>query len=159
MVVLLSWLLGSSLLFACFGVVAAPVLGMQPRARFGLRLAGGALAVVVLAVSLEKLADTGLVPSHDLGIPWLALSLLAPVLVPVICYRRVVDSGGPGPDGPGPDEPPPSPGPRGGGIPLPDADQSFRRPRDHHRPPMSRRGPRRRTQEPAPKRPGVRPYR
>jgi hypothetical protein len=161
-VVFLTWLLGSSLLFACFGVAGAQALGMRPRAGFWIRLAGCAIGLAVLALAVVQSVSSGLLPWSDGGGPWLALALLSFLGTPLVCFRR--GAAGPyrsdsGPDDPGPDDPPsPWRPPGGGGLPLPDATQSRVRLRDHSRAHPSR-PPARVTREPRPTKPGVRPFR
>ncbi len=159
----LTWLLGSSFLFACFGLAGAQALGMRPRARVWIRLVGCAIAVAALAVAVVQLVSAGLLPWSEAGGPWLAVTLVALIGTPLVCFRRGAagpwDSGS-GPDGPGPDEPPsPWRPPGGGGIPLRDAEQSRTRLRDHGRAALGRPGARRESREPRPTRPGVRPSR
>jgi hypothetical protein len=161
-VVFLTWLLGSSFLFACFGLAGAQALGMRPRPGIWIRLAGSAVVVTALAVAVVQAVSAGLLPWSDAGGPWLAVTLLALIGTPFVCFGRgAAGPWGPGsgPDDPGPDEPSPSaPPPGGGGIPLPDAAQSRVRLRDHSRA-RPRRRPGRITRGPGPTRPGVRPYR
>jgi len=101
------------------------------------------------------LGDSGAMPEHVavflllVGMGWFFCSL---IIVPALLFRAE-SSPGSSPDGPGdgsggPQEPPSrDPGPAG--IPLPDAEQSSKRVRDHVR--HERRWPRRRTaREPGP---------
>jgi hypothetical protein len=162
-VVFLTWLLGSSWLFAGFGLAGAHSLGMRPRAGVWIRLAGCAAAVGGLAVAVVQAVSAGLLPWSDAGGPWLAVTLLALIGTPLVCFKRGAagpwDSG-PGPDDPGADEPPSPWRPGGGdGIPLRDAEQSRTRVRDHDGARLGRPGARRDSREPGPTRPGVRPSR
>ena len=79
---------------------------------------------------------------------WLALAVGAVVLAPVCCYRSAGSTAGSsgGGGGDGIDPLPPS-RPRGG-IPLPDAEQSGARVRDHVRPKLRDASPRRPAREP-----------
>jgi hypothetical protein len=162
-VVFLTWLLGSSFLFACFGLAGAHALGMRPRGRIGIRLAVCAFAVGGLAVAVVQSVSAGLLPWSDAGGPWLVVTLLALIGTPLVCFKRGAAGpwgSGSGPDDPGPDEPPsPRRPPGGGGIPLRDAEQSRTRVRDHGRARLGRLGARRDSREPRPTRPGVRPSR
>lgn len=163
MVVFLTWLLGSSLLFACFGLAGAQALGMRPRARVWIRLAGCTIAVAALALAVVQSVSAGLLPWSDAGGPWLVVTLLALIGTPLVCLKRGAagpPGSGSGPDDPGPDDPP-SPWwpPGGGGIPLRDAEQSRTRVRDHGRARLGRLDARRDSREPRPTRPGVRPSR
>src|ERR1700683_50352 len=68
-VVFLTWLLGSSFLFACFGVAAAQALGMRPRARVWIRLAVSALVLAALSLAVVESVSSGLLPWSDGGGP------------------------------------------------------------------------------------------
>ncbi|HTW13022.1 MAG TPA: hypothetical protein VME01_09775 [Solirubrobacteraceae bacterium] len=131
----ISWLVGTVIMFLGFGVLGCSAFGRRRRARFYTRLGCGSLVLVALALGLGIAIRLGILPGRVLGGAWLVLLLVTLAMPPVFCYRAV-PSGGTSDDddgdgGPGPGQSPPDP-PRGG-APLPDADQSRTRRRDHNR--------------------------
>ena len=119
--------------------------------KLALILFGPLVGVIGLAVLVPTLADSTARGLFMLALIWLFCSLL---LTPAILFP---DSGSPpGSDGGGggggggddtPEQSPPPNAPRGG-LPLPDADQSRQRVRDHRRGASRRSLPRRPAQEP-----------
>ncbi|MBV8945871.1 MAG: hypothetical protein JO286_12360 [Solirubrobacterales bacterium] len=108
----------------------------------------GPLIVVIALASSRELTESVAGPLLLIAMAWFFCSL---ILVPALLFRADAppgsstdeDGGGSG----GPQEPPSrDPGP--GGIPLPDAEQSSERVRDHVR--RKRRWPRRTAREPVP---------
>ena len=146
---LIAWLLVFGLGLAALGLVGGP--RHRRREHFWLRLA--AVPVVPLAACgvASAFAPIWRMQAVITG-QWL-LVIPALLLVPILLYRPSGPPPGPsGDDGGGPGSEPPSPAPMRphGGIPLLDAEQSRVRVRDHVRPPLTDRGPRRPAREPAP---------
>lgn len=120
--------------------------------KLALILFGPLVGVIGLAVLGPTLGDSTARGLFMLALIWLFCSLL---LTPAILFP---DSGSPpGPDGAGggggggggdPPEPSPQPSAPRGGLPLPDADQSRQRVRDHRRPAWRRALSRRPAQAP-----------
>ncbi len=149
---LLFWLVGVELTFVGFGLLSAAALGMEKRSRFGARVALACLVMLWVVLLAAGTVAVGVLRENMLGPLWLLLAVTALGLGPACCYRRAAsapgssDTGwGPG-SGPGP--PPSRPDRPLGGIPLPDADQSSERVRDHHRPRLGDARPRRQEREP-----------
>jgi hypothetical protein len=108
------------------------------------------LGCVVLPASIVFVALVA--PAHTTaGFAWLML-MAAFIVVPVSLSDGSESPPGPsdedGGGGSGPDRPPRSPGPSGGGVPLPDADPSRTRLREHGATTGIRRVKRRRSREP-----------
>ncbi|SRR5579884_3028025 len=109
---------------------------MHRRPRFVPRLAGlvGCMVLPWVVTLIAPVGDQAVVTLLLLGLAW---ALLLVVLAPRLLFggpgsdHGPSDGGGPGPR-PGDDRPPPRP--PGGGIPLPDAEQSAARVRGPHKP-------------------------
>ena len=121
-------------MFALLVVLLSPLAGLvtlaivSPRLAQGVAKAFGAV-VVVLVIAAIMLARRLFFPGWD--------SPPGPS-----------DNDGGGGGGSGPREPPAPPGAPRGGMPLPDAEQSRQRVRDHDRPDRRRLRPRRPSREP-----------
>jgi len=144
------WVIAFGLLFGAFVVVAGA--SRERRPHFWARVVAlpGVPAVTTgLLIGVAKLAllpawvvETALMLLVSLAVPAL-------MLAPALLYRRPGppdDDNGPG-RGPQPPPEPPAPGP-GGDVPLPDAEQSRRRLRDHRPAVSALRRPRRPAREP-----------
>lgn len=143
-----SWLVGTVLMFVEFGVLACSALGSRRRSRFYIRLSCASVVMVGVAVGLAFAIEFAVLPQRAFGLVWVALLLVALAVAPVFCYQSFGpfegsserdDDGG---SGYRPPQPPP--GLPHGGVPLPDADQARTRRRDHNRPSqrdVSRRPP------------------
>ena len=144
-----------SVMFVMCSAALSSVLGSfkQRRSHFWVRALLFQFVPAVLPGLLalsEKVGMVGEGTSRTTG-PRLAVGCaVSLVVVPALLYRssssRPDDAGG-GSD-PGPDPPPDPPDPSHGGIPLPDADQSAARLRDHSGGARRGRKPRRATREP-----------
>lgn len=149
---LIVWLVVCAVLFGAFVVLAGPAA--ERRSRFWLRVVVLPVipaAFIAILIALAHLAVLPEAVAMTLLLAVLVLIFPALILVPAVLYRRPGsspdDDGGGG--GRGPRRPPVSPGPPGGGVPLPDADQARARRRDHSGSPLGRRRPRRPAVEPA----------
>lgn len=118
------------------------------RSRFWLRLAGVAIAMLLpdFVATIASLSEQTAGMLLWLGLAW-GLLLIAPSRF-VLFHRNGLDPG-PGDEdgeGPGPGDGRPTPPTPIGGIPLPDAEPSLTRVREHRQPPRPAR-PRRRTRQ------------
>ncbi len=122
---------------------------LRRRSRFWQRFAGIVIAVVLpeLAAVAAPVGEQTVVLLIWGGLAW-GILLLVPAWF-VLFDRRGLDPGSANgdDDGPGPENGPPTPRPPIGGIPLPDAEPSSARVRDH-RPPRRTPPPRRPVREP-----------
>jgi hypothetical protein len=139
-VALLVWLL---VFLLCGGALIAATdrVAVQRRSHFGLRLAILALAPFTLTLVLMAAVKQGLLSTEVARMLEAFLPLIggpALMFVPAFLFRGLGPSSGPsdgdGGGGGGPDPPPEPPTTPRGGIPLPDAQQSRVRVRDHNRP-------------------------
>jgi hypothetical protein len=146
---LVAWLLAFGLGLTTLGLAAGP--RSQRREHFWLRLLAApvvpavACAIASLIVPIWKM--------QAVVMAFWVLAIPALMLLPTLLYRPSGPPPGPGGDeggGRGPEPPRPAPTRPRGGIPLPDAEQSRARMRDHLRPRLTDRGPRRPAREPAP---------
>jgi hypothetical protein len=150
-----------SVMFVMCSAALSSLLGSfkQRRSHFWLRALLLQLVPAVLPGLLALSEKVGIVGEGTLRTtgPRLAVaSALSLVVVPALLYRSPSsgsgDSGGGsdfgGGSDPGPDPPPDPPDPPHGGIPLPDADQSAARLRDHSGGGRRWRKPRRAAREP-----------
>jgi hypothetical protein len=154
MATLLVWLFGTGLMFLWFGVIAASTMGMVRRRHFWARAICVKLAIAVLALATAAAKASALLPSHELGLPWLALLVAALSAGPLVLFRLVPDDRGGGPPW---DPPAPTPDPPRGGNRRFDFGQRSRR---HVGPQPSRVALRRRGScRPEPRKPAVRPCR
>jgi hypothetical protein len=148
------WLLGTGLMFLWFGVLAASTMGMVRRPRFWRRASCLSLGTLFVAVGTAEAKSSALLPTHQLGLPWLALLVIALAAGPLVLFRRAPEDRGGGP----PWDPPartPDP-PRGGHRRF----DFGRRSRPHVGPQPSRVALRRRGPcKPEPRKPAVRPCR
>lgn len=126
------------------------------RSHFWMRVSLLLLVPAVLPALFALSASVGLVREGALHTTGLRVAVMCPlslILAPAFLYRGSSappgDSRGDSRGGsdPWPEPPPDPPEPSGEGIPLPDADQSPKRVRDHNETPRPR-GPRRSTREP-----------
>jgi hypothetical protein len=145
----IAWLLGTVLLFLAFGLVAGSTLGGRRRRRFHLRVVALVLTLSVLAVTAGLLIDANVTGRQADGAIWLALLVASLAVAPLLCFglapQLPPDDGGWEGRSPQPEAPPP---PSPSGCPLPDAEQSSARRRDHRRPSLRDRGSRRPAREP-----------
>lgn len=132
------------------GLIAGPAMGRTRRSHFAARVF--LTTIGLLTALLVVVAQNGFPETVAIRI-WIGFTVLALVTAPFVWYRNPgrfpgsSDSDGPG--GPGPDPPPPSPPPCGD-VPLLDAEQALARVRDHNRPRLTERVPRRPAREPGP---------
>jgi hypothetical protein len=149
------WLAAFALLFGAFVVLAGPARERKPH--FWLRVAVLPLVPMVIAGVVIALGALRMLPDGVTAMILMTvvfLTIPAIILVPALLYRRP----GPSPDssddegggGPGPGPPPAPPAPPRGGVPLPDAEQSRTRIREHDRRVFGGPRPRRRVREPDP---------
>lgn len=138
----------------CFAVLARLAGSSRDRRSYfwvrALFLAVGPASIPMLLAAGEKL---GVFPRGTLQTfgPWTAFAcVLSLIVMPASLYRRSGASPGDSDDdgGSGPQPPPDAPDPPGGGIPLPDAEQSPARVRDHNGARRRWRRVRRATREP-----------
>lgn len=148
------WLAAFALLFGAFVVFAGSPRDRKPH--FWLRVAALPAVPLLIAAILLAVRELRMVPDRVAGTMLLTLAFFTIpglILVPALLYRRPgsspdsSDDEGGGGSGPGPGPPPPAP-PRGG-VPLPDAQQSRLRLRDHGRRVLGVRRARRPAREPA----------
>jgi hypothetical protein len=145
---LVAWLLVFGLGLAALGLTGGP--RHQRRDHFWLRLV--AVPVVPAGVSAVASAFAPIWKMHAVITGQWLLVIPALILVPILLYRPAGPPPGPSGDDDGgarPEPSPPAPPRPDGGIPLPDAEQSRTRVRDHSRPRLTERGPRRPTREPS----------
>lgn len=144
--------------FAWFGMCELFLIGISVVAGHGLgRVKRPHFAASVLLVSFGLLAALMLIltqdaPANSVALRiWLALTVTAASLGPILWYQSPSRSAGSSDaDGGGgsPTDPPPSPQtPPRGHVPLGDADQASVRVRDHNRPRLRDSGRRRRSRE------------
>ena len=132
------WLAASALLFGAFVVLAGSARERKPH--FWLRVAVLPLVPTAIAAVLIALGALGVLPdgvAAMLLMNVVFLTIPAIMLVPVLLYRRpgppADSSDDDGGGGPGSGPPPARPTPPPGGAPLPDAEQSRTRIREHGR--------------------------
>ena len=153
---LLFWLFAFVL---CGGalVAASDRIALERRSHFRRRLAGLAVAPFALAAVLVGAVKLGVLPAQVARVLVAFLPLLvgpALMFIPAFLFRGMGPSSGPsdgeggGGGGRGPDRPHEPPATPRGGIPLPDAEQSRVRLRDHNRPGLRRPPIRRPAREP-----------
>lgn len=163
MATVVSWLVGTVLMFVEFGVLACSAVGSRRRSRFYARLSCASLLMSAVALGLAFAINFSVLPQQAAGLAWVALLLAALAVAPVFCYHTFAASEGSvdddGGGGPGSGPPPPPPGAPRGGAPLPDADQARARRRDHNRPSLRGVDPRRPAVEPVQPRGPARPRR
>ena len=138
MATVVSWLVGTVLMFVEFGVLTCSALGSRRRSRFYTRLSCATVLMLAGALGLAFAINSSALPQRAVGLGWVALLLAALGVAPVFCYHTFAPfpglSEGDGGGGPGSGPPLPPPSPSRGGAPLPDADQAGARRRDHNRP-------------------------
>ena len=150
---LIVWLVAFAILFSAFVLAAGSP--RERRSHFWVRAVSLPLVPAVAIAGFVGIGKIGLVPDRLVQTTLLLLAFfVTPVLmfVPALLYRRPGsspdmpddDDGG----SPGPEPPPARPPTQRGGLPLPDADQSRRRVRDHHRVVFGALPPRRPAREP-----------
>jgi hypothetical protein len=154
-VALLVWLAAFVL---CGGALVAATdrVAVERRSHFRLRLTVLALAPLTVTLALMAAVTQGLLSSEVARMLEAFLPLIggpALMLVPAFLFRGLGPSSGPsdgdgGGGGGGPDRPPEPPATPRGGLPLPDAEQSRVRLRDHDRPAFRRPARRRPAREP-----------
>ena len=154
MVTLLAWLTGTGLMFLWFGALAASTMGMVRRSRFWTRVICVGAGALFAAAAVAEARTRALLPTHELGLPWLTLLVAALAAGPLVLFRRAPEDRGGGP----PWEPPPGePDPPGGERRLARPTHRSRRLLGPQPPRTALR--RRGVCRPAPRRPVVRPCR
>jgi hypothetical protein len=143
----IAWVLAFGL---CLGALGLAPGRSQRRSHFWLRL----LMVPLVPACAFSIASAIVPIWRTQAMMWLVMMAIpAFILLPALLFNPPGsppggsgdDGGGPGPDPP----PPPAPARPRGGIPLPDAEHARARVRDHVRPKLIGRRPRRPAPEPA----------
>ena len=136
---LIVWLAAFAVLFGA--LVLAAGSRRERRSHFWIRVASLPLVPALVIAGFVGVGEIGLLPDRVVRTTLMLLVFFiipSVVFVPALLYHRPGSSPPDAPDddgggGPGPEPPPARPTAPRGGVPLPDAEPSRRRVRDHNR--------------------------